>query len=226
MIKKHDFIEIEYEAKLKEEGIIFDTTDEKIAKENELDNEKSEFGPIVICIGEGQVLAGLDKALEGKETGEHTIELSPENAFGKKDAKLVQLIPTNKFRKDNIQPMPGMQVNIDNMIATIKTVSGGRTLVDFNHPLSGKDIIYKIKINKVITDDVEKLKAFLKVSLGIKEPKVERKDDKLVIMTKEAMPEEMQKQLKDKIKELIGKDADFEKEEEKKPPKEKTTTPE
>ena len=221
-IAKKDFIEIEYEARLKEDNTVFDTTDEKIAKENGLGSEKSEYGPIIICVGEGQVLAGLDAALEGKDVGEHTVELAPEDAFGKKDAKLVQLIPTSKFRKDNIQPMPGMQINIDGMLAIIKTVSGGRTLVDFNHPISGRDVIYKIKVNKIITDDIEKIKSYLKVSLGIKIPKVEKKDSKIIVKVKQDIPKEMKKQLGDKIKELIGKDVDFEKEEEKK--KEENTT--
>ena len=149
-ISKKDFIEIEYEGKLKDEDIIFDTTDEKTAKEQGLANEKSEFGPIVICVGEGQVLAGLDKALEGKEPGDYTVELNPEDAFGKKDAKLIKMIPHSVFRKQNIQVQPGLQVNVDGMIGLIRRVGGGRCLVDFNHPLSGKELVYKIKINKII----------------------------------------------------------------------------
>ena len=44
------------------------------------------IGPVVICIGQNHVVKGLDQAIEGKEPGKHTIELSAENAFGKKDA--------------------------------------------------------------------------------------------------------------------------------------------
>ena len=63
-LKKTDFVEIEYTAST--DNQVFDTTDEKLAKENDL--EGSSYGPITICIGEGLVLPGLDKALEGKET--------------------------------------------------------------------------------------------------------------------------------------------------------------
>ncbi|GAG16317.1 unnamed protein product, partial [marine sediment metagenome] len=167
-IKKKDFVEIEYTGKLKEENIIFDTTDEKIAKENKLHNH--DYGPVTICVGEEQLLKGLDKNIEGKETGkEYDFDINPEDAFGKKNAKLIQLIPTNKFKQQKIQPMPGMQLNIDGVVGTVKTVSGGRTLVDFNHPLSGKELSYKIKINKKITDDKEKLSSYLKLSLGTKD---------------------------------------------------------
>ncbi len=201
-IKKKDFVEIEYTGKLKEENVIFDTTDEKLAKENKLHGH--DYGPIIICVGEEQLLKGLDKNIEGKEIGkEYSIEMQPEDAFGKKNAKLIQLIPTNKFKQQKIHPMPGMQLNIDGMIGTIKTVSGGRTLVDFNHPLAGKEIYYKIKINKKITDDKEKLSSYLKLSLGTKDFKAEIIDSNAKINLKNEIPEEAKERLTKKITELI-----------------------
>ena len=167
-VKKRDFIEIEYTGKIKEDNAVFDTTDEKVAKENNLHGH--DFSPAVICVGEKQILEGLDKNLEGKEIGgEYEFDVNPEDAFGKKNAKLIQLIPTAKFKQQSIQPMPGMQLNIDGMVGTIKTVSGGRTLVDFNHPLAGKELSYKVRINKKITDGKEKLNGYIKLTLGTKD---------------------------------------------------------
>jgi FKBP-type peptidyl-prolyl cis-trans isomerase 2 len=204
VIKNKDFVEIEYTGKVKEGGIVFDTTNEKIAKENEIYNEKMTYGPVVICVGENQVLAGLDKALEEKEVGnDYSVELKPEEAFGKKDAKLIQLIQTSKFLKQNVQPVPGLQVNIDGAMGLVKTVSGGRTLVDFNHPLSGKDVIYDIKIMKLITEDIEKLKAFLKLQLDLKEVDVNIENNEAKVQLKQDIPEEAKKKLGEKIKELI-----------------------
>jgi len=202
-IKKKDFIEIEYTGKLKDENVVFDTTDEKVAKENGLESH-SGYGSVIICVGEEQLLKGLDKNLEGKETGkEYDIELKPEDAFGNKNAKLIQLIPTSKFKQQNIQPMPGMQLNIDGIAGIIKTVSGGRTLVDFNHPLAGKEVSYKIKINKKITDDKEKLEGYLKLSLSTKEIEIEVNDGNAKIKLKKEIPKEAQENLSKKITELI-----------------------
>ncbi|MFH2027557.1 MAG: peptidylprolyl isomerase [Nanoarchaeota archaeon] len=203
-ISKKDFVEIEYTGKTKEDKVIFDTTDEKIAKDNGLYNAEMNYGPVIVCIGEGQVLPGLDKQLEGKETEkEYTIDLKPEEAFGKKDAKLIQLVQTSKFLKQNIQPMPGLQINMDGMMATIKTVSGGRTLVDFNHPLAGKDIVYDIKINRLVSDDKEKIKAYLKLSLGLKELDIDMKENNADVKLKSDIPKEAKDQLNKKISELI-----------------------
>lgn len=201
-IKIKDFVEIEYTGKLKEENIIFDTTDEAVAKEHNLSGSAS-YGPVIISIGEQQILKGLDKNLEGKEIGkEYDVDIKPEDAFGNKNAKLIQLIPTNKFKQQKIQPMPGMQMNIDGMLGTVKTVSGGRTLVDFNHPLAGKELLYKIKINRKITDDKEKLSGYLKLSIGKDfDAKIDNNNAKINL--KKEIPREVQEMLSKKITELI-----------------------
>lgn len=203
-VKNKDFVEIEYTGKTKEDGIVFDTTDEKLAKDNEMYREEMSYGPVVICIGENQVIAGLDKALEGKEPGnEYTIELSPDEGFGKKSAKLVQLMSTSKFTKQNIMPVPGLQVNIDGMMGIIKTVSGGRILVDFNHPLASRTIVYNVKINKIIEDDKEKLLNYLKLQLGDKDITVDVKEDTTQVKLKKEMVNEVKEALNKKIAELI-----------------------
>lgn len=201
-IKKQDFIEIEYTGKLKEENLIFDTTDEKVAKENKLHNH--DYGPVILCIGEQQILKGLDKNIEGKEIGnEYNFDIQPEDAFGKKDAKLIQLVPISKFKQQKIQPIPGMQLNIDGVVGTVKTVSGGRTLVDFNHPLSGKELAYKIKVNKKVTDDKEKLSGYLRLSIGTKDFETEITNSNAKISLKNEIPEEVKEKLSKKITELI-----------------------
>lgn len=201
-VKKRDFIEIEYTGKIKEDSIIFDTTDEKVAKENNLHGH--DFSPAVICIGEEQVLKGIDKNLEGKEIGEeYEFDVNPEDAFGRKNAKLIQLIPTAKFRQQSIQPMPGMQLNIDGMVGTVKTVSGGRTLVDFNHPLAGKELSYKVRINKKITDNNEKLSGYIKLALGTKDFEAAVENGNAKITLKNEIPKEIQERLIEKITELM-----------------------
>lgn len=202
-IKKHDFIEIEYTGIVKESNLVFDTTDNKIAKENNLHSHDN-YSPVIICVGEEQVLKGIDKNLEGKEVGnEYNFVIKPEDGFGNKNAQLIQLIPTNKFRQQNLQPMPGMQLNIDGMLGTVKTVSGGRTLVDFNHPLAGKELSYKVKINRKITDDKEKVTGILTLSLGTKDFNVEINENSIEVVLKLDLSREAKGDLSKKILKLI-----------------------
>jgi len=203
-IKEKDFVEVEYTGRIKEDNLVFDTTDEAIAKEAGIRSPNMTYGPVIVCLGQGQLLAGLEKALEGKETGkEYTIDLAPEDAFGKKDAKLIRMIPFSAFKKQNIMPEPGMQINMDGVMGIIKTASGGRCLVDFNHPLSGKDLVYTIKINRVVADDKEKIKSFVSLSLNLKDISVDVKEGNAAIITKKEIPKEIQETISNKLKELI-----------------------
>lgn len=206
-IKANDFVEIEYTGKLKEDGTIFDTTDADVAKSHEL--PKANYGPVVVCVGQGQVLKGLEEQLIGKEPGTYTVELVADKAFGKKNAKLIQMVPASKFKAQKIQPVVGLQLNIDGMICTVRQVTGGRVMVDFNHPLAGRDVVYEIKVNKIVTDKKEQLTALLAMLLNIKDSTISLEGNKAKISLKQEMPEQIIPELQKKIKELTGLDADI-----------------
>ena len=201
-VKEGDFIELEYTGKLKELDAVFDSTNADIAKKEGIFDPKMVYGPIEICVGEGQLLRGLDKAVTGLEIGkEHTIELTPENAFGKKDGKLMKLVPTSAFKKQGVNPVPQLQVNIDGAVGTIRTVSGGRTVVDFNHPFAGKDVVYRINIKRLITDDKEKVITLLTLALNQKKESigVMFEGEKIKVELKADFPAEFLNLLKERV---------------------------
>ena len=194
--KKGDFIEIDFVGRVKDSNKIFDLTLEKVAKENNIHNPKQTYKPVIICLGQNEIIKGLDEELTNKEVNKQLkLEITTEKAFGKKNSKLMKLIPANKFKKEKITPFPGLQLNLDGMIGTVRAVSGGRIIVDFNHPLAGKDLIYEVKINKIVKNTEEKLKALLKT-------------DKITIKDNQAkadiqIPEPVQKEIEKQIKKLI-----------------------
>ena len=160
-IKKGDCIQIKYVGRVKESGIVFDLNDEETAKKEQLYNPQIDYKGTIICIGEGDVIEGLDEALVGKEAGKkYTIDVGAEKAFGKRDVSLFKLVPLSKFKGENIRPMPGLQVTINNQPGLIKSVSGGRVMVDFNHPLSGKEVSYEVTIEKVVTDEKDIIEGY------------------------------------------------------------------
>ncbi|MBU0758627.1 MAG: peptidylprolyl isomerase [Nanoarchaeota archaeon] len=216
-IKDGDFIEIQYIGKIKEEDVVFDTTDEAVAKENDIFNDKTKYGPIVVCLGQKQLIAGLDKALLGRELGKYDFDIPSDDAFGKKSAKLLKLIPFKVFRKQEINPFPGLDVNIDGMNGTIRSVSGGRVIVDFNHPLSGRELSYNISVNRIVNEPKEKVEAVLKLEFNLVDVKVTVIGSKAVIEIE--FPEEIQKQLKERLLSLVTelKDVEFKKPKEDKP---------
>ena len=201
-IKEKDFIAVTYTGSLKDDKKIFDTNDLELAKKTNTFNPKHSYDPEIICVSQGDVVKGLDESFLGKEVNqEYTVEIAPENGFGKRDAKLFQLVPAKIFKDQNIRPMPGLPITINNMPGLVKTVSGGRILVDFNNPLSGKTILYKVKINKIVTDVKEKAEGYLKLFLGLKQVNIEAKENNLEIKLR--LPENIQEVTKAKLKERI-----------------------
>lgn len=173
-ISKNDFVKIEYTGTIAETGQIFDTTHKDVAEKEKIYNPKMSYGPIIICVGEKQIIPGLDEELDGKEEGKtYHFKIPSEKAFGKKDSKLLRLIPQSVFTKNQIRPMVGLEVTLDNAPGIIRSVTAGRVYVDFNHPLAGKDLTYEVKILEKITDEKTKVESLLKIMLNIEKPKLE-----------------------------------------------------
>ena len=207
-IKKNDFVEVDFTGKIKETKEVFDTTSKKVALENNL-SDKADYKPVIICVGQGHIFRNIENILIGKEAGrKYKVELKPEEAFGKKDAKMITLVPTSVFRKQNINPVPGLGVNINNQFGVIRTVTGGRCMVDFNHPLSGKELSYDIKARKIVKDSVEKVKALIEMDLRINEVKVEKKDKEIKVIfddkVKKHLTDEMKKRIMKRVNKLTG----------------------
>jgi len=188
-IKEGDFIEVEYTGKLKEDGAVFDTTDEKIAKEADIFSEKMAYGPVIVCVGKGHILKGLETHFVGKGIGKITVSLGPEEAFGKKNASLIQLIPQKKFTENKIQPVPGLQIDIDGSLGIVRRIGGGRILVDFNHPLSSKEVVYDVDIKRIVDDKKEQLTGLLAILMKQKPVDIKIANDKAEIILKIALPE-------------------------------------
>lgn len=155
-IQKNDFIEMEFIAKAN--GEVFDTSIKAEAEKAGLDI--TNFAPLIVSVGNGMLIKGLDATLEGKEIGkEYTSEFSPEEAFGKRSPQMVRMIPLKVFIQQKIMPEKGMQLSLDGMLVRVLSVSGGRVLVDFNNPLAGKTVSYTYTIKKKVDDLNEKINA-------------------------------------------------------------------
>jgi FKBP-type peptidyl-prolyl cis-trans isomerase SlyD len=162
-VKRGDFIKMSYTGRL-DNGDVFDTTNEDIAKENGLFAEGVNYAPIVIIAGENMVVTGLDEDLIGKASGyEGQVKIKPKDAFGERKPELVEVVPTRRFEK---RPTPGTRVSLDNRTGTVESVIGGRVRVDFNSPYAGKTINYQYTIEKIVDKTVEKVKGLLKYYLN------------------------------------------------------------
>jgi FKBP-type peptidyl-prolyl cis-trans isomerase 2 len=214
IVKKKDFIELTYTGY--ENGRIFDSNIEEDFKQihsHSHDSTSQDKKPdkISIVIGERMVVKGLDNSLEGKEIGkEYFVKINPEDGFGKRNPTLIKTIPLNVFTKQKITPHIGESFFMDNQMARVITISGARVITDFNHPLAGRDIEYKFKIERKLTGEKEKTEALLKFYLK-QLPKFEIKENKIIIEAPKQI-ENFLNLFKPKFKELLNKELELKEE--------------
>ena len=116
----------------------------------------SNFGgePVDFVVGDGSLLPGFERALFGMSSGERQLfTVEPENAFGQPNDNNVQLLARDQFDDDidleiglvfsfadaSGGELPGMVISFDDEEVT----------VDFNHPLSGRTILFDVLIHRV-----------------------------------------------------------------------------
>lgn len=176
-IEKGDFIRVSYTGKT-DEGRVFDTTDEDVAKANSIYNEKGKYGGDVVIVGAKHTVAGLDEDFVGKEIGyTGSVTIPPEKAFGQRNPELIENIPMTKF---NQRVQVGMPVEVDGRPGMVIRAIGRMAQVDFNRFLAGQTVTYEYEIKEKIDDVEGKVKGLLGLYIG-KDLPVQVNDDTVTI---------------------------------------------
>ena len=203
VVKKKDFVELKFTGY--SNGNIFDSNIEEDLKKID---SKAKPKEIIVIVGENMIVPGFDRELEGKDVGkDYEIKVPAKEGFGERRKELVKTIPLKVFTEKKINPYPGMVLAIDENLVRIITISGARVLTDFNNPLAGKDLIYKFKIVRKVTDDNEKAKTFFVQTFRFV-PDFELKENEIIVRGPGVL-EKFVEALREKFKELVGKELKF-----------------
>lgn len=145
-IQKNTVVSIDYTLK-DDDGNLIDTS--------------SGRGPLKYLHGNGNLIPGLEKALEGREAGQSfSVKIPPEEAYGQKDEALIQEVPRNLF--DETEGLEvGMQFQAQteqgSYILTVKEIKENTVVIDGNHPLAGQNLNFEINIISVREATLEEL---------------------------------------------------------------------
>ena len=117
------------------------------------------------------------------------MEIKAENAYGMRDSKNLKVHTMSEFKRNNIDPVPGAEVRINNKRGRILSVSPGRVVVDYNHPWAGKDVFYKYSLVEQLDGKKDKLKGIidLNFSRGSDNFVIEERGNDLEIVVPEDM---------------------------------------
>ena len=130
--------------------------------QGQLIDRSEEGGPLAYIHGNGQLIPGLETALEGRGKGDKVaVDVPPEQGYGERDEEGVQIVARNQF-DDSVEIEVGMQFEAEDddeghQIVTVAAVDGENITLDTNHPLAGKNLRFEVEILDVRDASAEEL---------------------------------------------------------------------
>lgn len=113
-----------------------------------------ERDPATFTVGDGNLLPGFEKALFGMYEGEHkTLVIKPEDGFGQRNPNNIQEIPRSQFNPD-LELTEGLMLSFADAQKTelpgvVQRFDDEVVVIDFNHPLAGRNILFEVAILKI-----------------------------------------------------------------------------
>lgn len=116
-------------------------------------DQATEKEPFLFIQGIGNIIPGLEKALEGKAAGDSlNVTIEPSEGYGERDDALTQVLSKDMFEGvDEVKT--GMQfhaqTNQGMSIVTVTEVAGNEVTIDGNHPLAGVELTFDVNVIEV-----------------------------------------------------------------------------
>lgn len=138
-VKQNDTVKVHYTGKLAD-GQVFDSSEGK--------------EPIEFTLGQGQLIPGFEKGLLDMKINEKkTINIPKEEAYGEPRAELVQEVEKSQLPEE-IKPEVGMGLvsktpDGQEMNLVVSEIKEDTIVVDGNHPLAGKDLIFDLEVVEI-----------------------------------------------------------------------------
>ena len=108
--------------------------------------------PMAILIGHGNIIPGLEKAMQGREAGESfEVTVEPADAYGERREGMTQRVPRKHFRDAKLAPgqQVVLQTNMGPRAVTVSKIGMSVVDVDLNHPMAGKTLQFAVEIVEV-----------------------------------------------------------------------------
>lgn len=107
--------------------------------------------PLEFQVGSGQIIPGLDKALPGMAVGDRkTVKVPFSEAYGDHDPNARQAVPRDQIPAE-IPLEQGLQLQMQSpngqaIPVTVASITDDEVVLDANHALAGKDLIFAIEL--------------------------------------------------------------------------------
>ena len=106
--------------------------------------------PLEYTHGRRQIIPGLEKALEGMHTGDtKTVTVKPADAYGEVDPNAVTEVPKEKIPAGALTvgtELAARGANGEQRLVRVKEIKDKTVVIDLNHPLAGKTLVFDVKV--------------------------------------------------------------------------------
>ena len=122
----------------------------------------AEDEPLEFLQGHGNIISGLEDEMLGMKISESKeVLVSPDDGYGEVDEEAFMEIPSNQF-PENIPVEVGTELQVENeegapAYARIEQIENNIALLNFNHPLAGKELYFAVKIAGIRDPSEEEL---------------------------------------------------------------------
>ena len=129
-------VHIDYDLFEVDSDRLIETTREDVAKEHDIFDENREYTPMITVVGDGRLITGFEASLSQAESGkDYEIDIEPSEAYGERDASLVETIGQNVLMRSVRDPNMlaiGAPVEIGGRTGVLQFLSAGRARIDYN----------------------------------------------------------------------------------------------
>ncbi len=109
--------------------------------------------PLVFMFGKGQIIPGLENGLSNMTIGEKAeITVEPKDAYGELNPDAMQEVPKDQFAGIDLEKgmtLYGQGEDGGTVQVVVKEIGEESVIIDFNHPLAGKTLMFKVTINNI-----------------------------------------------------------------------------
>jgi FKBP-type peptidyl-prolyl cis-trans isomerase 2 len=107
--------------------------------------------PLTFTVGEGMMIKGFETGLMGMETGEKkTVEIEPSEAYGERREDLFTEVEKSQLPSDVVEGQVLQAMTEQGPInVTVKELKEDKAVMDMNHPLAGKKLVFDLEVVEV-----------------------------------------------------------------------------
>jgi peptidylprolyl isomerase len=138
--KKGDTVRVHYTGRLRDGDLV---------------GSSKQHDPVEIILGAGQIIPGIEKAIEGMEPGEtRSVDVDAGDAYGQRQADKIVVFERDKLPA-GMEPEVGEQLNLqthdgESVPAVVTDTSESSVTLDANHPLAGHDLTFELELVEIV----------------------------------------------------------------------------